>query len=135
DGGRDSALQEHRFALFSELAEKVVVLHVARADLEDIRVGREQRNLGVVHDLADDEQFIAIGGLPEQAQSFLTQTLKTIGRAARFEGASADHPGARFSHDLRDALDLIPGFHAARAGHHDDGGAADSYPTDFDYRS
>src|SRR5260221_7578141 len=52
-GGGHSALEEHRLADFAEGAEKIIILHIARSDLEDIDVAQPHLDLGGDHCFAD----------------------------------------------------------------------------------
>jgi hypothetical protein len=65
DGGRNAALQQHRLALIPQLAQQIVILHVARAHLEDIGILADQRNLRLVHDFADHQQPMAVCRRPQ----------------------------------------------------------------------
>ena len=71
DGRRDAALQQHRLALLAQFAQQIEVLHVARAHLQDVGVLRHQRNLRLVHHLADHQQAVAVGGLAQQSADLL----------------------------------------------------------------
>ena len=46
----------------SELAQQREVLHVARADLQDVRVALDQLELADVHHLGDEQQVVPVGG-------------------------------------------------------------------------
>ena len=65
------ALQQHRLALLAQFAQQGEVLHVARAHLQDIGVLRHQRNLRLVHHLADHQQAVAVGRLAQQLRDLL----------------------------------------------------------------
>src|ERR1019366_8797817 len=125
DAGSDAPFQQHRLGLLAELAQQVEVLHIARAHLHDVRILRQQRDLRLVDDFADYQQAVAVGGGAQHFQALGAQTLKSIRRVALLEGAAAYHPGAGAGRQLGALLDLVPVFHAARAGHDDHGVAAD----------
>ena len=109
----------------AEFAQQVEILHVARAYLYDVCVLREQRDLGPVHDFADDQQSVAVGGGAEHLQAFGAEAAELIGRTAGLEGSAADDAGTGSSGQFRALLDLVAVFHAARTGDDDDGIAAD----------
>src|SRR5258708_15470966 len=46
NGGSQAALEQHRLARTADLIEQVVVLHVARANLEHIRILADQADIG-----------------------------------------------------------------------------------------
>src|SRR5205085_7378773 len=87
----------------------------------------------VIHHLADDEQTIAIRRFAHEAEAFFAQTLKTVGRAARFERSAADDLCASLGDDFRDPLNLISRFHTARTGHDHHALGADLDILDPDY--
>src|SRR5437762_13649331 len=59
---RHAALQENRLADFAKRAKEIVVLHAARADLEDVDVTQHHLNLRCVHHFADGEEAEFVGG-------------------------------------------------------------------------
>src|SRR5439155_11402060 len=121
-------------ALLAQLAQQVEVLHIARAHLENVRIGGQQRDLSLVHHFADDQQAVAVRRRSNEPQTFFTEALEAIRRAARLESPAPDDPGARFGDDGGDALDLVPRLHAAGAGHDDDAVAANLHIPDPDHR-
>ena len=62
----------------AELAQQREVLHVARADLEDVGVLLDQLDLAEVHDLGDQLQVVAVGGVAQQPQPFFAQALEAV---------------------------------------------------------
>ena len=58
-------------------------------------------------------------------QAFGAEALELVRRTARLEGSAANHPGAGAGGDFGALLDLVAILQAARAGHDDDGIAAD----------
>src|ERR1700731_1807030 len=51
-GGGHAALEEYGLADFTEGAKEIIVLHVARADLEDVDVAEHHLHLRRIHDFA-----------------------------------------------------------------------------------
>src|SRR5712692_11139890 len=88
-GGGHAALQKNGFADFAEGAEEKVVLHVARADLEDVHVTQHHLNLRGVHHFADGEEAEFVGGFAHELEPRLSHALKGVRRCAWFESASA----------------------------------------------
>ena len=113
-----AALQQDRLANAPQFAQQIEILHVARAHLQNVRVCREQRDLGGIHHFADDQQAAPVGRFAHHLQALFAQPLKAVRRRAGFEGAAANHARAAIRHDIGRALDLIAIFHAARASHH-----------------
>ena len=127
DGGGDAALEQHRLAHLAELAQQVEVLHVARAYLEAIDEGQHGLDLRDLHDLADGEQAMGIGGFAHELEAGNAEALEGVGRAARLEGASAQKAAAG-GLDARGGLEhLLAVFDGARPGHDGDLVAADLY--------
>ncbi len=101
--------KQHRFADLAEFAQQVVVLHVARADLQDIGVLSEQRDLRLVHHFADHQQAAPVRRFAHHFQALFAQALKTVGRTARLERAAADHLRAAIGNDIRASVRSGPG--------------------------
>ncbi len=57
---------------------KMVVLHVARADLEDVDVAAHHLNLRRVHHFADGEELKFFGGFVHQLQAFFAHALEGV---------------------------------------------------------
>ena len=92
---------------------------------------RHQRNLRLVHHLADHQQAVAVGRLAQHLQALFAQALEAVRRTARLERAAANHPRAGRRHHLRRALDLLAALHAARPGHHHHAAPPISTPPTF----
>ena len=56
DGGAEAALQQHGPAAFAERFQEHEVLHVARADLHDVGVLRDEIDVAIAHDFGDDAE-------------------------------------------------------------------------------
>ena len=63
---------------FSQRAQKVIVLHVSRADLQNVRIPQHHRNLRRVHHLADNHEAVFVGCLAEKLQTFFTESLERV---------------------------------------------------------
>ena len=114
-GGAHTAFEEDGlFGVGADFLEEVEVLHVARADLDDVDIV-EEFDIGEVHEFGDDgEACFAFGDL-EHAEAFCAEALEGVGGGARFEGAAAEHGGAGGFDGLGDADDLLFAFDATRA--------------------
>ena len=119
-----AALEQDRLFHRPQLLEQVVVLHVARTDLDDVDVVK-QRQVLTVHQLRHDGQTrLALGRL-EKAQPQLVQPLKIIRRGAGLERAAAQHLRARGLDGLRHGHDLLLRLHGARPCDHGEVSAAE----------
>ena len=132
NGGGDAALQQDGLVDAAQILQQVEVLHVARADLEDVHVLEHERNLRRIHHFADDDEAVFIGGGAHDLQALFAHALEAIGRAAGLEGTAPEHLATGVRDDGRGALNLILVFDAARSAHGDDFVAADS---DFAHRN
>jgi hypothetical protein len=74
-----------------ELGQQRVVLHVARADLDDVGHLQDRLQVARVHELGDDRQARARLGLGEQVQAGLAQAVEGVRARARLVGAAAEH--------------------------------------------
>src|ERR1700720_2045911 len=61
-GGGHAALEEYGLADFAEGAKEIIVLHVARADLEDVDIAEHHLHLRRIHDFADGEEIDFLRG-------------------------------------------------------------------------
>ena len=75
-----AALQQHRLLHFAESAQQVIVLHIARAHLQDINHGQNHGNLRRVHHFAANEQSVLVGGVAHQFERLFTHALEAIRR-------------------------------------------------------
>src|SRR5664280_3178174 len=90
-----------------------IILHVARADLDDVSVLLHQFERFVIDGLGNDQQTKAVADFRQDLQALLSQTLKCVGRGARLVGASAEEAGAGAGHALGGSERLITGFDSA----------------------
>ena len=116
----------------TQLAQQREVLHVARADLQNVGVALHQLELADVHDLRHQLQIVAVGRAAQHAQAFFAEPLEAVRRAARLERAAAQHLGAGALDRGRRGFDLLFGLGRTGAGHHDDFVAADPHVADRD---
>ena len=136
DGGRHSALEQHRLAQTTDCLEQRVVLHVAGADLDAVPVLGHEFCPRLVHCFGHDGKpgFLASKG--EQLESRFSQTLKRVRRTARLEGAAAKGCRPRRSHRVRRRQNLL--LRLDRAGPRDnhDRSTADVHPgSEGDHRT
>ncbi len=89
-----AALEQNRLADAAKLLEQFEVLHVARADLDDVDKFHEQLKLGRVGDFGNNRQAGRLAGSLHVHQAFGFQSLERIRRGARFERAAAQQRGA-----------------------------------------
>lgn len=85
----------------TELLEKLEILHIARADLNQIDIG-EQVNVGKIHDLGDDRHSGLFLRLEKKLETFGAKSLECVGRCAGLERAAAEHRCARRRDFTRD---------------------------------
>ena len=123
------------FCARADLAQQREVLHVARADLQDVGVAAPPaRTCCRVHHLADHRQAVGVGGAAQDAQALLAQALERVRRGARLVGAAAHHGRARLRHRRGDGERLLLPLDRARAGHQREPAAADGAAPDRDHR-
>ena len=73
----------------TDLLEQGEVGHVARADLEDVRVGVDDLDVRRVDDLGDYEQAVLVGGLAQELQALGLHALEGVRAGAGLVGAAA----------------------------------------------
>ena len=133
DGGAHAALQQHGAAAFAERLEQREVLHVARADLQNVGVLGDQVDVAVAHDFGDDAESGGFAGLVEQLEAFDFEALEIVGRSARFEGSSAKEFRAGAGHDFCRFQNLALAFDRAGTGHDHEFAAANGGAADRDF--
>ena len=107
EGGRHAAFEQDGLAFAADGLEQRVVLHVTRADLDDVGVvGDEVEVLGV-HGLGDDAQAEAVADLGHDDERGLAEALEHVGRGAWLVGASAKELRAGCSDTLGDGEGLL----------------------------
>src|SRR5207248_4679313 len=65
-------------------AQEIEILHVPGADLKNVGVAVDERDLTRVHDLGDDRHLELVADLAQDLQPLFAQTLKTVGAGPRF---------------------------------------------------
>ena len=101
----------------SQLLQKLKVLHISCAHLDQVHVFK-QRQVVCVHNLRDDGQAGDLLCLQQQLQPVGLQALEVVGRGSGLEGAAAEHVGSCRLHVLGDGDDLVVALHGAGAGDH-----------------
>ena len=92
--GRHAALEQHRFARPSGVAQQGEVLHVASADLDAVGILDHEVERLDVDGFGDDAKTRFLAGLGEQSEPLFAEALKRIGRRAGLIGAAAQQLGA-----------------------------------------
>ena len=134
DRGRHAALEQHRLADLAERRQQVVVLHVARADLQDVDILQHPFDLRDLHHLGDRGHVVLVAGRAQQLQSFDAHPLKRVRRRARLVRAAAQDARAGSRDAARGLEQLLLVLDRARAGHDHDVVAADLHAARLDDR-
>ena len=79
DGGGRAALQQHGNTRLTDGLQQVVILHVARADLQDVGIPGDEIHVMGRHHLGDDRQAGFFTGRCQQFQPEFLQALEGIG--------------------------------------------------------
>lgn len=87
------------------------MLHVPAADLDDIGIFLDQRQVLNPQGFGDNEQVEFVRHLPQDLQAFFAQSLKRMGRGAGLERASAHDVQAGLMDGPADSLRLGVTFH------------------------
>ena len=114
--GGQAALEQDGLFRAAQLLEQHEVLHIARAELDDIHI-REQVEVLFAHDLGHDRQAGLALGFEQQLEALGLQPLEGVRRGARLERAAAHEGRARFLDRFRDHNNLVLILNRARAGH------------------
>jgi hypothetical protein len=92
---RHPALQHDRLPRLACALQQREVLHVARSDLDRIRIALDQIEALEVHGLGDHRQAGLLPSRRQHAKPFLSEPLKGIGAGPRLVGAAAEQVCAR----------------------------------------
>gem|GEM_PF-5624679 len=79
DGSRHASFQKNRPFRFTGTLQQAVVLHIASADLDDIRIFFNQPEGLFVHNLGDHRHAGLFTDPGQDLQAFLSQSLEGIG--------------------------------------------------------
>jgi len=90
EGGAEAALEQDRFALLAGALQQGEVLHVARADLDDVSVLGDEFERLVVDGLGDDAHAKGAANVGHDEEGFEAESLEGVGRGARLECAAAE---------------------------------------------
>ena len=125
DGAGEAAFEEHGLARFADLEEKVEVLHVACADLEDVGVALDDGDVTGVHHFGNHGHVVLFAGVAEPFEGFLAVALEAVGRSAGLVGSAAEDGGAGGFHFAGQLMDHGFFFGGAGAGDGEAMGAPD----------
>src|SRR5262249_53483892 len=107
-----------RLARAAGALEQREILHVARADLDDVSILFHKVERFVVDGLGDDAETILIAHLGQDFEAWFSEPLKAVRRSAGFIGASAEQAYPRGFELARDLKALRCAFN--RAGPRDE---------------
>jgi hypothetical protein len=123
--GGHAALEEDGFLGAACAFEERKVLHVARADLDDVGVFLDEVERFIVDRFSDDAETVGRADFRKNLEAIFAEPLKAIRRSARLVGAAAEESRTGFFDALSDSQALLLGFHGARACYESDVLAAD----------
>ena len=127
-----AALEEDRLVEPSKLRQKVEVLHIARADLNDVHVLEKIEGIDA-HDLGDDGKPRLLPCDLQKLEPLCLEPLKGVRRGARLESAAAQKICACALDFPCDGDDLLLAFDRARPCDRAEVPAADFDVSDLDH--
>ena len=113
----EAALEQDGLAAAGCLGDEGEILRIARANLEDVRMGGDELDVALGEDFRDDAEIIFLAGLGEKAQAFLGEALEFVGRGAGLVGAAAEEGCALGLDRLGGGHELLFALDGAGAGH------------------
>ncbi len=120
-----AALEENGFLGAAGTFEQGKILHVARADLDDVGVFLDEVERFIVNRFGDDAKAVGGANFRKNFEAVFAEALETVGRSAGLVGAAAEEPHAGFFEAFGDGKALLFGFDGAGAGDERDLIAAD----------
>ena len=125
DGRPEPSLEHHRTARAPACEQQREVLHVAGADLEDVRVLGNDVDLARLHHLGDHRQPGPLACLGEVAQALDAQALEAVRACPGLECSAADDRRPVCGDEVDRLHQLVAALDRARAGHHRQRAVAD----------
>ena len=122
--GGHAALQKNGLPGAASTFEKGEVLHVARADLDDVGVFLDEIEGFVIDGLRDDAEAELLADLGEDFEAGEAESLEGVGRSPGLVRASAEKARARGFQAFGDGEALRFGFDGAGAGDKSDVGTS-----------
>ena len=101
-------------------SSKEKILHVTRADLQDVRIFSHHGDIRLGQNFRHDSHPKLVAGVCQYLQAFETQTLKSVRRAAWFECATAEDAHAPLTEMVCRGYQLEFGFHRTRSSRGDE---------------
>ena len=118
--GGHATLQKHgKFGAAGAFEEREI-LHVARADLDDVGVFLDEVERFVVDCFGDDAEAVVFANFFEDFQAGKAESLEAVWRGARFVCAAAEEAHAGGLEEFGGAQALVLGFDGAGTGDHGD---------------
>src|SRR5260370_450293 len=114
--GGHAALEENGFPGAAGAFEQGEVLHVARADLDDVGVLFDEVEAFVVDSFGNDAEAVSGADFRKNLESVFTDALKAVRRSAGLVGAPAAKAHAAFLQPFADGPPLLLRFDGAGAG-------------------
>ena len=130
----EAALQQDRLVGPPDGAQQREILHVARADLQRVGMGRDDVDIGGVHNLGHDRHGQLVRHLAQQLEPLGPVAAEAIGAGARLVRPGAKHLRPRRPDGAGAVEQLLAGFDRAGAGDHRHRAAAEGDAADRDDR-
>ena len=116
EGGRHAAFEQDGLFGAAGALEERKILHVARADLDDVGVFLDEVQGFVVDRFGDNAEAVGSADFRKDFEAVFTEALEAIGGSARLVRAAAEEPCAGFFDALGDGQALRFRFDSAGAG-------------------
>src|SRR5216684_1581191 len=115
--GRHPPLQQYRLFGPSGALQQGKILHIARANLDHVRVFLDQIQALVVDGLGDNPKSEFLTHLRQNLQPRFPQSLKAVRGCPRLIRSPPKQPHSALRHTLRDGQRLLFALHCARPRH------------------
>src|SRR5712664_38238 len=123
--GGHAALEEYGFLGAAGAFEQREVLHVARADLDDVGVFFDEVERFIVNCFSDDAEAVGGADFRKNLEAVFAEALEAVRRSAGLVSAAAEEAHAGFFEAFGDGEALLFGFDGTGAGNEGDLIAAD----------
>ena len=126
-----TTLQQNRLIGFAQFLEQLKVLHIARADLNQVNILNKALYHVRRHDFRNNRQTGLCLSCLQKIQALLLQSLEGVRRGTRLESTATHQRCACCLHILSNACNLLLRFHRARTGNNLQLFAAEGYAADI----
>ncbi|OPZ96196.1 MAG: hypothetical protein BWY71_01998 [Planctomycetes bacterium ADurb.Bin412] len=109
-------LQQHRLLRLADLRQQHKILHIPRPHLQHVRIPAHHFHVPRIGHFCNHRQPEPVAAFPQNLQTLLPQSLKTVRAGPRLERPAPQHIGSALLGRLRQLQAALPALHCTRSG-------------------